>query len=182
MVVACGALICGALAAGCSTSSSGTHPTTPPVRSSSSSTTTGPVGSTTTSTAVGSTTSSSAAAPAPVDASIEVYGDCRHPSVEPSEIVMACADGGAVAEALHWTSWTANGATAVGTLAYKTCVPDCATGGSRTIPDDVVTLTVPVTGATGQLVWSEIQESVEPPGYETGPDHGGPQPLPTRPD
>ena len=41
-----------------------------------------------------------------------------------------------------------------------------------------VTLTVPARTASGQRVWSEIQESPEPPGYATGPYHGGPQPLP----
>ena len=47
----------------------------------------------------------------------------RHPSVEPSEIVLACADDGALSQGLHWTNWTAAGASAVGTLVYNDCVP-----------------------------------------------------------
>ncbi len=98
------------------------------------------------------------------------------------EIVLACADYGEVLMALRWTSWTATSASAVGTLVYNDCTPDCADGLHHSIPDTTVTLTVPVHGADGSLVWSQVQENPEPPGFETGPDHGGPQPLPTRPD
>jgi len=119
---------------------------------------------------------------APIDTGIEVYGDCTTPSVEPSEIVLTCADYGELLEGLHWTTWTSTRATAVGTLVYNDCTPNCAEGHHHSVPGTEVTLTVAVPGAGGQLVWSEVQEDPEPPGYETGPDHGGPQPLPTRPD
>ena len=49
------------------------------------------------------------------------------------------------------------------------------------VPGTRVTLTVPSRSAGGQHVWSEVQENPEPPGYETGPYHGGPQPLPHGP-
>jgi len=97
------------------------------------------------------------------------------------EIVLTCADYGEVLEGLHWTSWTASSATAVGTLVYNDCVPDCAAGHEHHVPGTEVTLTVATRGASGTLVWSEVQENPEPPGYETGPYHGGPQPLPTQP-
>ena len=118
----------------------------------------------------------------PSDTAIGVYGNCTNPSVEPAEIVLACADYGALLQGLHWTSWTAAGATAVGTLVYNDCVPDCANGEHHSTPGTTVTLSVPVHGAGGSLVWSQVQENPEPPGYETGPYHGGPQPLPTQPD
>jgi hypothetical protein len=118
----------------------------------------------------------------PIDTRIGAYGNCTSPSVEPVEIVLACADYGALLEGLHWTSWTATSATAVGTLVYNDCVPNCASGNHHIVPGTTVTLTIPVHGASGSLVWSEVQESPEPRGYETGPYHGGPQPLPTQPD
>ena len=78
-----------------------------------------------------------------VDAGIEVYGNCQTPSVEPTEIVLACADYNAILEALHWTSWTATSATAVGTLVYNDCTPNCAEGHFHHVPGTRVTLTVP---------------------------------------
>lgn len=116
-----------------------------------------------------------------VDAGIEVYGNCKTPSVEPTEIVLACADYNALLEALHWTSWTATSATAVGTFVSNDCTPNCADGHFHHVPGTRVTLTVPSRGAGGQQVWSEVQENPEPPGYATGPYHGGPQPLPKSP-
>jgi len=106
---------------------------------------------------------------------------CQTPSVEPTEIVLACADYNTLLEALHWTSWTATSATAVGTLVYNDCTPNCAEGHSHHVPGTRVTLTVPSRSVGGREVWSEVQENPEPPGYETGPYHGGPQPLPKGP-
>jgi hypothetical protein len=130
--------------------------------------------------------SSSAATTAPpgavaADTHIKVYGNCTTPSIEPAEIVLACADYGVLVEGLHWTSWTTASATAVGTLVYNDCTPSCAEGHHHDVPDTRVVLTVPVKGAGGQLVWSQVQEYPQPPGYKTGPYHGGPQPLPVRP-
>lgn len=119
---------------------------------------------------------------APVDTGIKVYGDCLTPSVEPSEIVLTCADGNEVLTGLRWDSWTATEATAVGTLEYNDCDPYCAAGHIHAVPDTRVTLTVPVTSGDGQLVWSQVRESPEPPGYRSGPYGGRPQPLPTRAD
>ena len=116
----------------------------------------------------------------PIDAAIGVYGDCTTPSVEPAEIVLTCADDGEVLTGLHWTRWTATSASAVATLVYNDCIPDCATGQRHSVPDTTITLTVPIHGAGGSVVWSEVQESPEPPGYESGPYRGGPQPLRTR--
>lgn len=96
--------------------------------------------------------------------------------------MLTCADYGEVLEGLRWTSWTASSASAVGTLVYNDCMPNCAGGHRHSVAGTVVTLTVPTRGAAGTLVWSQVQENPEPPGYATGPYHGGPQPLPTQPD
>jgi hypothetical protein len=128
-----------------------------------------------------STASTSPATIAPVDTGILVYGDCKTASLEPSEIVLTCADYGWILEALHWSSWTASQATAVGTFVYNDCTPNCAEGHHHDVPGTQVTLTAPVRGRGGGLVWSKLGQSPEPPGYVTGPFHGGPFPLPTQP-
>jgi hypothetical protein len=116
-----------------------------------------------------------------VDTTILVYGDCKTPSLEPSEIVLTCADYGWILEALHWSSLTASRATAVGTLVYNDCTPNCADGRHHDVPGTQVTLTVPVRDVAGQLVWSELQQNPQAAGYASGPYHGAPFPLPTRP-
>jgi hypothetical protein len=140
------------------------------------------ISTTTTKVTTVSTTAPPSTNAAPTDSAIGVYGNCTIPSVEPVEIVLACADYGILLQGLHWTSWTAVGATAVGTLVYNDCVPDCADGHDHRVAGTTVTLSVPVHGKGGSLVWSEVQEHPEPPGYATGPYQGGPQPLPTQPD
>ena len=117
-----------------------------------------------------------------VDRSILVYGDCLTPTLEPSQIVMTCADHGFFFQDLRWTSWTPTSATATGTEMYNDCTPIYAEGHFHSIPGATVTLTLPVSNPGGQLVWSQIQFSPQPPGYATGPYHGGPEPLPVRPD
>jgi hypothetical protein len=119
---------------------------------------------------------------APIDNAVKVYGNCQTPSLEPTEIVLTCADYGSIMTDLQWTTWTASEATAVGTLVYNDCTPNCAEGQHHEVPGTQVTLTIPVVGAGGQLVWSELQQNPLRPGYATGPLHGGPMPLPTRPD
>jgi hypothetical protein len=144
-----------------------------------------PLATTTAPAPTSGTTSAATTAPpaaAPVDAQVKVYGNCTTPTVEPAEIVLACADYGAMLDGLHWASWTATSATAVGTLEYNDCTPSCAAGHHQEIPGTRVTLTVPVPRAGGQLLWSQVQESPQPPGYATGPFHGGPQPLPLGPE
>jgi hypothetical protein len=118
---------------------------------------------------------------APADTAILVYGDCKTPSVEPSEIVLTCGDYGWILQGLHWSSWTATQATAIGTFVYNYCTPNCAEGHHHEVPSTQVTLTAPVRGASGQLVWSKLQQNPEPPGYDSGPFHGAPSPLPIRP-
>lgn len=108
------------------------------------------------------------------DRSIEVYADCTTPSFEPTQIVLTCGDNGVIAEDLQWSSWTASEAVAVGTLSYNDCAPDCADGHRQQISGDQITLTDPVNGASGQLVWSMVQEDPMPPGYQSAP-----QALPT---
>jgi len=108
-----------------------------------------------------------------------VYANCAAPSFEPKVIILACADGGAVLQDIVWTSWTSTRATGVATYVYNDCSPSCVAGHSHSVPDTHLTLTDPVRAAGGRLVWSRLQQNPEPPGYQTGAQHGGPYPLPT---
>lgn len=118
---------------------------------------------------------------ASVDRSIEVYANCTSPSFEPTGIRVTCADAGWVLENLVWTSWTGTRATAIGTLVYNDCTPSCPAGHFHQVPGTRVLLSEPGPAVSGQLVWTRLQETPWPPGYVTGPLHGAPFPLPTRP-
>jgi hypothetical protein len=48
--------------------------------------------------------------------------------IEPTSIVIACADNGIGVQNLAWTSWTSTAATGTGQVWENNCVPNCATG------------------------------------------------------
>ena len=171
------------LPAGCGSSSASTAGSALPAASATPVSASPPATTTASAPTSGTTPAATTAPPAaaPVDAQVKVYGNCTTPTVEPAEIVLACADYGVMLDGLHWTSWTATSATAVGTLEYNDCTPSCAAGHHQEIRGTRVTLTVPVPRSGGRLLWSRVQESPQPPGYATGPFRGGPQPLPLGP-
>jgi hypothetical protein len=102
-----------------------------------------------------------------VDTRIKVYGNCTTPSIEPTEIVLACADYGVLVEGLRWTSWTAASAMAVGTLVYNDCTPNCAEGHYHHVPGTRVILTVPSTCQAGRLCGRRSRST--PNHRDTGP-------------
>lgn len=59
---------------------------------------------------------------------VRVIGDCVHPTREPSEVTIACADHGIFFQRLTYTSWTRRSATGRGQLWINDCTPDCADG------------------------------------------------------
>ena len=128
-----------------------------------------------------STMPASPAAPTGVDTEIEVYADCTSRSFEPTGIRVTCADAGWILGDLVWTSRTSTRATAIGNLVYNDCTPSCVAGHFHQVPGTRVLLTDPGRAVSGQLVWTRLQETPWPPGYETGPLHGAPFPLPIRP-
>lgn len=77
---------------------------------------------------------------------------------------MPCADDGKRREELHCTSWRAEGATGTGTMTFNDCMADCADGHFHAVPGARLTLTIPIRGAGGPRVWSEIQLSPLPRG------------------
>lgn len=74
-----------------------------------------------------------AAAPPPV------IRDCAgNPHVKPTTIdSIHCGDAGLVVTDITWRTWTAGEARGTGIERKKTCVPDCATGGTQVQPVDV---------------------------------------------
>ena len=127
---------------------------------------------------------SGAADPVPsasADTGIEVYANCESPSFEPSAFRVTCADAGWTLADLVWTSWTSTSASATGVLVYNDCIPSCADGHFHQVPGTKVVLADPQPSAAGQLVFTRLTETPWPPGYTTGPLHGAPFPLPTRP-
>lgn len=112
---------------------------------------------------------------------VQVYADCHTPRTKPRVIILTCADAAVSVTNLHWTSWTARHAYGIGTLRYNDCTPNCAEGRFHDVPVTRITLTRPVPDLNGHLVWSRSQEKPLPPGWATGPLHGAPEPLPTRP-
>lgn len=65
-------------------------------------------------------------------------GRCFDQRIEPTSVILSCADAGFVAEDLVWADWGSERATASGTASVKTCDPDCATGGREDYPVELV--------------------------------------------
>ncbi len=72
-------------------------------------------------------TSGSALAALPRVYSFGCAGEAA-PTIDPTSIPVACADGSAVLTHLDWTTWTADRATGRGTLELNNCSPSCAAG------------------------------------------------------
>jgi hypothetical protein len=69
--------------------------------------------------------------------------------IEPSSIVLACADGNASLINLNWSSWTATGAVGSGTFRHNLCQPDCVDGQFAFDPTQV-RLSYPIESGAGQ--------------------------------
>jgi len=66
---------------------------------------------------------------------LAVIADCGgNPSVKPTTIVLSCADANVLLNELHWTTWTATGATGRGQLSTNDCTPSCASGTFNQVP------------------------------------------------
>jgi hypothetical protein len=67
--------------------------------------------------------------------------------VEPTELVLACADAGDELAHLHWHGWGDASATANGSLIVETCVPSCVAGATKTYPVKVTVRGLGLEGA-----------------------------------
>lgn len=71
------------------------------------------------------------------------------PAVEPSSIVLACADGNASVENLVWASWGQSEARASGNYVANDCTPSCAGGTFHRYPAAVILGDVGTVRGTG---------------------------------
>src|SRR5271157_573456 len=78
----------------------------------------------------------------------QVIADCASPTVEPTTIVLACADYDSLLEEITWSSWTAHGARGTGVYTYNDCIPYCARGTFHSAPA-TVTVRAPVSTSAG---------------------------------
>jgi hypothetical protein len=60
--------------------------------------------------------------------------EAQQTQIEPTSIVVACADAGFGLQNLVWTSWTTTGASGKGAVWENNCTPDCAGGTIGTYP------------------------------------------------
>lgn len=104
-----------------------------------------------------STNSSSPQAETRVSTKTVLFDCLNHPVVEPSSYVLTCADYGSILASLKWTSWTAEGATAVGVHELNDCTPNCAEGKFQKFPA-IITFwrPEPVAGHPGEKYFSKI--------------------------
>jgi hypothetical protein len=57
-----------------------------------------------------------------------VVGGCTQSQTKPSEIILACADGNAGVNHIHWTTFGGATARGTGSYFYNTCTPTCVAG------------------------------------------------------
>jgi hypothetical protein len=68
-----------------------------------------------------------------------VVGNCTKSQVQPSSIILACADANAALTKLRWTSFGGGSARATGSYTANDCTPNCAAGKFHSSP---ITLTL----------------------------------------
>jgi hypothetical protein len=72
-------------------------------------------------------------------AGVKVNASCgvAPPVKRPSNLGFYCGDNGMYASGIAWRSWGGKRAKGFGTISYKTCEPDCASGGVVSSPGKV---------------------------------------------
>lgn len=78
----------------------------------------------------------SLAAAAPVSALIDACGAGSY-EMEPTSVVLACADAGIIASKLVWTHWTSARAVATGVATVEDCTPSCVAGHTYAYPAEL---------------------------------------------
>ena len=99
-----------------------------------------------------------------------VASDCRHLASRPTTIIVACGDGSVQLFGLRWSGFGAV-AGGRGILSYRTCKPNCASGGARRISGVKITLRSAraCRNAHGRLVYRRLSI-----GYPHGRPRGAP--------
>lgn len=97
-----------------------------------------------------------------------VISNCNSAKFKPKSVVIACGDAGLIAKGLTWSKWTGKTAAGEGTGVIETCVPDCASGGTRSGPLEL-TLSKPTSCSSGVRIFSKVRYTWTN-GAPTGPD------------
>ncbi|RCS93540.1 hypothetical protein CIK69_01565 [Brachybacterium alimentarium] len=93
-------------------------------------------------------------------------------AIEPTSYILTCADAGMGLDALQWSDWGSEHATARGILRTLTCDPSCAEGGTAEYSVEVVATDAraegPVTGyETLEVTYSGTPPEWAPSGTDT---------------
>jgi Transglycosylase SLT domain len=102
----------------------------------------------------------SAAASAATAPEVQVCG--QGPALlQPTSMILTCADHGTIAQHLHWSSWTGTRATATGVVTWRACAGDCPRAAWG--PDSATaqfTLADPVPESGGQILFTKLRMHV----------------------
>lgn len=90
-----------------------------------------------------SATSIASATATSANPAVEVCGQGT-PVVQPTSVILTCADNGEVAANLKWTSWTGTRATATGDVTWRSCAERCANSRQWASATADITLSDPV--------------------------------------
>ena len=77
--------------------------------------------------------------------------------IRPASLVLACADQGAWAKNLTWSSWSETKATATGTLTWHVCTPNCAQSTKWDSTGAEVILTDPVSEPGNEVLFTKLE-------------------------
>jgi hypothetical protein len=85
-----------------------------------------------------------------------LISNCKKAKFKPVSVIIACGDAGLVANGLTWTTWNRKMALGSGTGTIKTCVPDCASGGTKSAAIEL-SVSKPKTCDDGRRVFSKLR-------------------------
>lgn len=84
-----------------------------------------------------------------------LISNCKDGKFKPKSVVLTCGDAGFIAKRMTWSSWTGKTAGGTGTGVIETCMPDCASGGTKSGPLEL-TLSKPRTCSGGERVFTKV--------------------------
>jgi hypothetical protein len=88
--------------------------------------------------------------------------------VRPGSVILTCADHGAIAEHLRWSSWTGTQAIATGIVTWRACSAACAYSRRWDSTTARFTLIDPASGPRGRILFTNLRMHVSgptPPGF-----------------
>lgn len=86
------------------------------------------------------------------------YIDCSYgaPTLKPSQLMIACGDGGFFITGLRWSNWSQRAAAGAGTGHLNDCEPTCAAGHFHAYPVEIALATPRTCGKTSGLQFTHL--------------------------